>query len=264
MAPEIKAKNPVISAVIIDDEPIARKIIRDYLKEEESIDVIGECGNGADAVVMILEKKPDLVFLDIQMPEMDGFEVIDTLGVNNLPFIIFVTAYDQYAVKAFEINALDYLLKPFDDDRFFGSIRRAVEYIHAKKNYRSELFNLLRDHKKKQKYLNRILIKTGGRYVLLKTGDIQYIEAAADYARIFTGKKESSLIRDTMNNIENRLNPDVFIRIHRSYIVNIEFIKEFQPWDKNNYIIVLKNGTELKLSRKHKDRLFEIFDQPSI
>lgn len=263
MVPEEKLQNEVISAVIIDDEPIARKIIRDYLKNNESIDIIGECGNGADAVVMILEKKPDLIFLDIQMPEMDGFEVIETLGIDNLPFIIFVTAYDRYAIKAFEINALDYLLKPFDDDRFYSSISRAVQHIQTKRNYKSELFNLLKGYKKKQKYLNKVLIKTGGRYLLLKTGDIQYLEAAADYVKVFTEKNESFLIRDTMNNLENRLNPDIFLRIHRSYIANIECIKEFQPWDKNNYIVVLKNGKELKLSRKYKERLFQIFEQSS-
>ena len=124
----------------------------------------------------------------------------------NLPFIIFVTAHDQYAIKAFEINALDYLLKPFDDDRFYNSINRAIEYIRAKKNYKSEIFHLLENFKEKQKYCNRILIKTGGRYLLLKTNDIHYIEAAADYARVFTGKKESFLIRDTMNSIEKALN----------------------------------------------------------
>ncbi|MFC1725666.1 LytR/AlgR family response regulator transcription factor [candidate division KSB1 bacterium] len=249
----------IIRSIVIDDEPIARNVIKDYLKNEPQIEVIGECGNGADAVIMILEKKPDLVFLDIQMPEMDGFQVIDALGVKNLPFIIFVTAYDQYAIQAFEINALDYLLKPFDDDRFLQAIERVKEFIISNKKMKSQITNLMENVKNKNPYTKRLLIKSEGRFILLKTDEIKYIESASDYVKIFSGD-ESFLMRKTMHSLEERLNPQIFIRIHRSFIVNIDFIKEFQPWDKNNYIVILKDGVELRLSCKYRDRLFEMLD----
>ena len=249
----------IIRCIVVDDEPIARNVIKDYLKDDPLIEVIGECGNGADAVLMVLDKKPDLVFLDIQMPEMDGFQVIDAVGVKKLPFIIFVTAYDQYAIQAFEINALDYLLKPFDDDRFFRSIERAKEFIIANKNMKSELTNLIGNVKNKDPYLKRLLIKSEGRFILLKTDEIKYIESASDYVHVFSGD-ESYLIRETMHSLEDRLDPRIFVRIHRSFIVNIDFIREFQPWDKNNYIVILKDGKELKMSCKYRDRIFEILD----
>jgi two-component system LytT family response regulator len=248
-----------IRALIIDDEPVARNIIKEFLRDDEDLEIVGECGSGSEAFESIPEQKPDLIFLDIQMPEMDGFEVIEALGRENLPHIIFVTAYNQYAIKAFEINALDYLLKPFDKERFRKALLRAKEMIRANETIDDKIKNLVTKFRDEKKYLDRILIKNGGRIFFLKAVEINWIEAAAYYANLHTAK-ESHLIRDTLNNLENKLDPAVFIRIHRSYIVNIEFIKELQPWSKNSYVVILKDNTKLNLSRNYRERLFNLFD----
>ena len=248
-----------VKSIIVDDEPIARSIIKKFLSEEEEIEIIGECGNGIDAVKMILEEKPDIVFLDIQMPEMTGFEVIEEIGYANLPHIIFVTAYDQYAIKAFEINALDYLLKPFDKDRFHNSIVRAKELIGSKNELKEHIKDLIGSINQEAKYLNRILIKSSGRVYFLKTSEISYIEAAAYYVKLHSGKKEH-VIRETLNNLESKLDPEVFVRIHRSHIVNIDYIKELEPWFNNKYLVIMKDGAKLNLSRNFRERLFGLFD----
>lgn len=248
----------MIRSIIVDDEPIARRIIKNFLKDEDDFLIIGECDNGTDALKMIIDKKPDLVFLDIQMPEMDGFDVINALGTDNLPFIIFVTAYDQYAIKAFEINALDYLLKPFDMERFKTALDRAKELITSQHTLNIKIEKLLLDLKQEQKYIKRILLKSRGRVYFLKTEDIQYIEAADYYAKLHTGK-DVHLIREGLSSLENKLDPAMFARIHRSYIVNIEYIKELQPWSKDKYLVILKNGAELNLSKSYRSKLFSIF-----
>ncbi|MFC1493205.1 LytR/AlgR family response regulator transcription factor [candidate division KSB1 bacterium] len=248
----------LIRSLIVDDEIAAREIIKNYLSDDGSFEVIGESGNGIDAVKQIVEKKPDLVFLDIQMPEMDGFEVIGTIGLEDLPHIVFVTAFDQYAIKAFEINAIDYLLKPFDRIRFLSAINRAKEHLLSKKAIENQLSNLLSNIKRESHYLSKIMVKTGGRVYFLKADDIKWIEAASNYIKIFSGR-DSYLVKDTLNNFEKKINPNQFVRIHRSCIINVNFIHEIQPWDKNNHLVILEDGKELKLSRSYKDKIFDLF-----
>ncbi len=251
-----------IQSLIVDDELAARELIKNYLAGDASFIVTGEASNGIDAIKQIIKKKPDLVFLDIQMPEMDGFEMIETIGLDNLPYIIFVTAYDQYAIKAFEINALDYLLKPFDRKRFLSAINRAKEHLLSKKTIENQITSLLSNIKKETKYLSKIMIRTGGRIFFLNDDDIKWIEAASNYIKIFSGN-DNYLVKDTLGNFEKKINPDKFVRIHRSCIINIDFIREIQPWDKNNHLVILDNGKELKLSRSYKDRIFDLFGSRS-
>ena len=246
----------MIKSVIVDDETIARDLIKKFLENEKDISVIGECDNGEDAVKLILEKKPELVFLDIQMAEMNGFDVIDTVGPENMPYVIFITAYDKYALKAFEINALDYLLKPFDNERFQISLKRAKSLIYSDSTLSSKIHSLLSGLKSKESFIKRILIKERGRIFFIKTEEIRWIEAAEYYLKIHTDK-EDHLIREGINNIEEKLDPSEFIRIHRSFIVKIDQIKEFQLWRKNQYAAILKDGTRLNVSRSYHAKVID-------
>ncbi|MCP4723840.1 MAG: response regulator [bacterium] len=246
--------------MVVDDEPLARDRIRDLLEDETEFDVIGESCNGLEAVKHITEKQPDLIFLDVQMPEMDGFEVLDTIYKENMPHVIFITAYDQYALRAFEVHALDYLLKPFDQKRFKKSIIRAKEQIDQIKNntITTRFKELLHELKTSQKFLERLVIKSEGRIFFVKTEEISWIEAAGNYVTVHVNGEEH-LIRDTMNCMERKLDPEKFIRIHRSRIVNIEHIKEIQPFYNGENLIILNSGTELTLSRKYREKLKELF-----
>jgi two-component system LytT family response regulator len=244
-----------IKILIVDDEQPARKKVRSFLKEQAGIDSIIEAENGIEAVEKIQQHKPDLVLLDIQMPDMTGFEVIETIGIENMPVVVFVTAYDQYAIDAFEVQAIDYLLKPFDQERFQKSFNRALEQIELKKNNVAILKNLLKEIKSEKKYLDRIMVNIGHRFFYVRTRDIIYISAEEKYVNVHT-EKDRYLIRETMNNLEQQLDPFKFKRIHRSYIVNIDFIKEMQPWSHGDYVVILKNGTKLTMSRRFRDRLF--------
>lgn len=250
-----------IRTLIVDDEPLARMRIRDLLKHESDVEIVGESGNGLEAVSAIQDESPDLVFLDVQMPEMDGFEVLKTVGVKQMPQVIFVTAYDQYALHAFEVHALDYLLKPFDHPRFQKALARAKEYIHLKKNggFNDRLRELLHDIKSESKYVDRFIIKSEGRIFFLKSLEIDWIEAAGNYVTIHTGN-EAYTQRETMTGLEKKLDPNRFIRIHRSKIVNIDRIKEMKPWFRGEYVIVLKDKTELPLSRKYREKLKTSFN----
>jgi two-component system, LytTR family, response regulator len=253
-----------IKTLIVDDEPIARERVRRMVREESDIEVIGECGNGAEAAIFINENKLDLVFLDIQMPEMNGFEVLKSIEPNKTPAIIFVTAYDQYAIRAFDVHAIDYLLKPFNRQRFQHSVERAREQIEQSRGGKMDerLALLLADLKTSKKYLERLVVKSVGRIFFLKTTEVDWIEAAGNYAKLHVGR-ESHLIRETMNGLEAKLNPDVFLRIHRSTVVNIDRIKELHPLFSGDYTVMLKNGVELTLSRNYRDRLLELFEKSS-
>jgi len=253
-----------ITALIVDDEPLARQFIRRMVEDDRSIEIVGECGNGREAVAAVLKKKPDLVFLDIQMPEMDGFATIEALGVENLPTVIFVTAYEQYAIRAFEIHALDYLLKPFDLPRFEKAMRHAKERFADRRHDRSEqkqIAALLENVKEMPRFLDRLVIKAGGRIVFLKTEDLDWIQADDKYVHLHSGSK-SHLVRQTLSAMEAQLDPQKFIRIHRSAIVNIERIKELQPMFTGEHTIVLEDGTKLTLSRSYKTKLFELLGNP--
>ncbi|MFC2135495.1 LytR/AlgR family response regulator transcription factor [Bacteroidota bacterium] len=252
-----------ISAIIVDDEELARTRIRRLLNDEKDIEIVTECSNGLEAVKAINDFKPDLVFLDIQMPEMDGFEVMENLGPGDLPFIIFVTAYDKYAIKAFDVHAIDYLLKPFDDDRFFNSIDHAREKINIKgsDNFTDKILNILNNYKTdKPKFKERLLIKTEGRFYFVKASEIIRIKAAGKHIDIRTTEK-SHLMRKTMNEIESQLNPDQFIRIHRSAIINIDQIKEIQYWYKNEYIFILNNDEKIASSSSYRKNLDGVLDR---
>jgi two-component system LytT family response regulator len=242
--------------LIIDDEPLARARIRDLLKDERQFEIIGESCNGNDAVMIIEEKKPDLIFLDVQMPELNGFDMLEKIHVDEMPQVIFVTAYDKYAIRAFEYHALDYLLKPFDRNRFRNTLKRAKEQINLRrtKNLRYQLRELLDDVKPTSKYLERIVVKSAGRIIFLKTEQIHWIEAAGNYVMLHVNE-DNHLIRETMTEMERKLNPNKFMRVHRSAIVNIDYIKEIQPWVNHEYLVVLKDDTKLTLGRKYRDNL---------
>jgi len=246
-----------INILIVDDEQPARKKIYSYLKQENGIDSIIEAENGIEAVQKIQAKNFDLVFLDIQMPGMNGFEVIETVDIENMPAVVFVTAYDQYAIDAFDVQAIDYLLKPFDQERFRKSFNRALEQIRLKNTNAAIFKSLLNEIKKKRQYLQRIMVNIGHRFFFVTTSDIMYISSEEKYVNLHTAK-ESYLVRDTMNNMEQQLDPSKFKRIHRCYIVNLDFIKELEPWSHGDYVVILKNETKLTLSRRFRDRLFDL------
>lgn len=245
-----------IRALIVDDEPLARQRIRQLLADEPGFEVAGEAGNGLEAVTLIESLKPDLVFLDIQMPELDGFGVIEAIGADRMPPTLFVTAFDAHAVKAFEVHAMDYLLKPFDRDRF----RRALAWVrdHPQVLGREEggFKSLLTELEPAQTRPDRFLVRSGDRWVLVKTHAIQWVEAEDNYVRLHV-EGASHLLRHTMSGMLSRLDPKQFKRIHRSAIVNLDFIKELQPWSGGDLAVMMRDGTRLTLSRTYRDQFAE-------
>jgi two-component system LytT family response regulator len=242
--------------LIVDDEHPARKKIISFLKELNENITIEEAGNGNEAIEKIKEGKPDLVLLDIQMPGINGFGVIEQIGAGKMPPVIFITAYDQYAIDAFEVHAVDYLLKPFDKERFFKSLNRAKEQIGLKRENVDNIKLIIEEFKKEEKYLSRLLVNVGTKYFFINTADIIFISAEEKYIMIHA-EKGKYLLRETMNNIESSLEPSKFYRVHRSFIVNIEWIKEMQPWSHGDFVIILKNGEKIQMSRRYKERLFK-------
>jgi two-component system LytT family response regulator len=253
-----------IKTLIVDDEPLARERIKRFLKKETDIEIVGECADGLEAVEKIRQLKPHLVFLDIQIPELDGFGVLEEVGVEEMPAVVFVTAYDQYALKAFDFHALDYLLKPYDAERFGRAVERARTQILSgqSSDIDQRLLSLLENLKTEQKYLERLMIKSQGRVFFLRAEEIDWIEAEGNYVRLHVGK-ESHLLRETMNHLASRLDPAKFLRIHRSTLVHIERIKELQPMFSGDYTVILRDGTELTLSRTYRDNFLELFDNAS-
>lgn len=245
-----------LKILIADDEKPARKKILSFLKNTDGNFDLIEAENGIDTVEKILNGKPHLVFLDIQMPGITGFEVIENIGIEKMPVVVFVTAYDQYAVNAFEVNAVDYLLKPFDKERFFKSFNRAKEQIDFKNKKNELIKNLLNEIKKEKRQLERILVNTGSRYFFVNVSEILFISAEEKYVELNTAKGKY-LLRETMTKLEEELDPNKFARIHRSYIVNIEHIGEIQPWSHGDYIVIMKNGEKLSMSRRFRQNLFD-------
>ena len=245
-----------IRTLIVDDEPLARERIRKLLQKEADIEVVGECADGNEALAAIREQKPDLVFLDVQMPELDGFGVLEQLGRGAMPAVVFVTAHDKFALRAFEVHALDYLLKPFDSERFRKALERARDRIQRAHpgDLGRRISELLADLKTGVKPQHRLAIKSGGRLLLLKIEEIDWIEAADNYVNLHVGN-ESHLHRETMATLADKLPADKFMRISRSTIVNIERIKELQPLFHGEYAVILRNGTRLTLSRSHREEL---------
>jgi two-component system, LytTR family, response regulator len=252
-----------IKTLIVDDEPLARRNLRLLLEKDPQIEILEECRNGREAVKAINTLSPDLIFLDIQMPAMDGFDVLQRVGPEHIHAIIFVTAFDQYALKAFDVHALDYLLKPFDDDRFAHALERAKAQIQSREinNLSGQLLSLLEEREterkgpaQQQNYLTRLMIKVSGRVVLLKVDEIDFIEADGNYAKLHVGRK-AHLLREKMHDLEGRLDPSTFVRIHRSTIVNLDRIREMHSHFNGDYIVVLEDGRQLRLSRSRREHL---------
>ena len=225
-----------MKVVIVDDEPLARQVVRMLVESDRELAIAGEC-SGIDAAEVIAREKPDILFLDIQMPEVDGFDVLERVGADTVPAVVFVTAHDDYALRAFEVHALDYLLKPFDDRRFFAALSRAKERVRAKSP---------------SSFVRRFLVRTRDRVLFLKTDDLEWIEAADYYVSLHTGGK-SYLLRQTMAEIEKQLDPAKFVRVHRSAIVNLERVKEMHPLFRGDSVLVLADGTQLRLSRARRE-----------
>jgi len=251
-------RTPRIRALIADDEPLARERLRMLLKSEDWLEVVEEVGDGLAAIAAIQKLRPDIVFLDVQMPGATGFEVIEAIGPDHMPFVVFVTAYDKYALKAFDVHAIDYLLKPFDKDRFHSGLARARLQLERRSTGELErrLLELVQDLKPASSKIERFVIKSGGRVFFVRAEEIDWIEAAGNYVKLHVGN-EAHLFRETMNALEAKLHTDTFYRIHRSHIVNIERVRELQPWFNGEYVVFLKDGTRLTLSRGYREKLQE-------
>ncbi|MBA3639025.1 MAG: LytTR family transcriptional regulator DNA-binding domain-containing protein [Acidobacteriota bacterium] len=246
-----------IRTLIADDEPLARERLRMLLAAEDWIELVGDASDGVQAIDAIQRLRPELVFLDIQMPGATGFEVIESIGADQMPFVVFVTAYDQYALKAFDVHAIDYLLKPFDKERFRTSLTRARQQLERRTTGELErrLIELMQELRPAAR-MERFVIKASGRVFFVRAEEIDWIEAAGNYVKLHVGS-DAHLFRETMNALESRLHPDTFYRIHRSHIVNIERIRELQPWFNGEYVVFLKDGTRLTLSRGYREKLQE-------
>jgi two-component system LytT family response regulator len=243
-----------IRTLIVDDEALARGRLRQLLQDEPDIEILGECANGLEAVAAMEKTPPDLLFLDVQMPELDGFGVLEAVGSGPMPVIVFVTAHDQFAVRAFEVHAVDYLLKPFDRDRFQKALLRAVEQFRSRDRdaIRQRQSALLADLQS-----TRLAVKSGGHVVWVKLDEIDWIGSADNYAELHVGAK-SHLLRETLGALEARLPPEKFVRISRSAIINSQRIKELHRLFYGGYELVLHDGTRLTLSRRYRDKLKQL------
>lgn len=258
----------MIRTIIVDDEELGRRGVRARLVCESDIEIVAECSSGAAAIESISAFSPDLLFLDVEMPEVGGFDVIDALEPHDLPQLVFVTAHDRFAARAFDVHALDYVLKPIDDERFERTlvrVRRAIAAgTHAsdaafEARVRAAVETARRLRPSTAAPCERIAIRNGGRVLLLAVDDIDWVEAAGDYVTLHAGKREH-LLRETMGSIEKRLDPERFARIHRSTIVRIDRVVEFNATDSGDYVVGLRNGRELKLSRGYRHVLGRFAD----
>jgi len=244
-----------IKVIIIDDETLARDIIKSFLKKYDNIELIAECTNGFDGIKQINELKPDLIFLDIQMPKLTGFEMLEIL--DEPPVIIFSTAFDQFALKAFEVNATDYLLKPYSEERFGEALNKAIKLLGDKPVANLKLENLVKSLEKRNEYLDRVVIKNGQKILIIPVDDISYIEAQDDYTMIYSSKG-NFLKQKTMKYFEENLDPADFIRIHRSYIVKLSEVKQIELFEKESYRVLLNDGKKLQVSKSGYLNLKEI------
>ena len=249
-------------ALIVEDEPLARERLKMFLADEPDVRIVGECADGRAAVSMIRTLGPDLVFLDIQLPELDGFGVVEEVGAERMPMVIFVTAYDRHAMRAFDVCALDYLLKPYKRER----LRRAVERARAQfrsgqgGELRAQLLALLESVRPGPRFVERLMIKSSGRVYFIRADEINWVQAEGNYVRIHAGK-ETHFLRETLGAMEARLDPNKFVRIHRSTIANIESIEELRPLVSGDYVVILRDGERLTMSRSHKDKLLSLFEK---
>jgi len=251
-----------IRAIIVDDEELARSRVRNLLKPEADVEVVAECPDGPAAVTAIRKLRPDLLLLDVQMPEVDGFRVLEMVGDQQRPVVIFVTAYDRYALRAFDALALDYLLKPFNRARFQKALQRARVQIAREQRDRVDerLAALLKQMRAPEQCLDRLVIRSSGRIVFLRTADVQWFEACANYVRLHVGR-ETHMLRGTMNALESQLDPAKFVRIHRSTIVQLDCVKELQSSFDGDHVVVLHDGSRLMMSRGYRHRFDEVFSE---
>ena len=244
-----------LRVLIVDDEPLARERIRELLRASDGIEVVGECADGESAVAAVEVQSPDLIFLDIQMPALDGFDVLEALGAGRLPGIIFVTAFDEYAVRAFETGALDYLLKPVTAERFQAALERAsARLTHRGAADDSALRALLAQLQADRGYVTRFVARDGTRITFVNVTDVDWIDAAGNYARLHAGSR-IHLLRETLKSLESRLDPAEFVRVHRSAIVRLERIGSLEPYFHGEYVVTLRDGTKLTASRSYSARL---------
>ena len=249
---------PALKALIVDDEPVARRRIRALLAEDPDVQVLDECGNGRDAVRLVREGGPDLVFLDIEMPELDGFAVVREIGATRMPMVIFITAHDQYAVDAFRIHAFDYLLKPVERARFHETLARAKSRLREGRpeEIGAQLTRLLEHLAARAPRTERVPLKVEGRVLFLSPEEIEWIEADDDHARVHAGGR-TYVVRETLSRFEERLPSGRFMRVHRSSIVNVGRIREIQPWFQGDYVIILSDGSKVTTGRSYRQRLQE-------
>ena len=246
-----------LRALIVDDETVARRRIRRLLAAEPDVVVAGECADGAAAVEAMIAQRPHLVFLDVQMPELDGFGVLRRMDPATLPAIIFVTAFDAYALRAFEVHAIDYLLKPFTRERFRLALDRARERIR-RATVDAGLASFTVALRSRPRYLSRLSVRAAGRIIVVDLATVDWIEAADNYVRLHAGSREY-LLRETLGRLEERLDPERFVRIHRSAMVQVDRISELHPASHGDMEVVLRNGTVLTLSRTWRDRVQRLF-----
>ena len=253
-----------IRAAIVDDEPLARRRIRNLLVESGDVAVVAECANGKEAIASLEKSPPDLLFLDIQMPEIDGFDVLQAIGVGHVPAVVFVTAYDKFALRAFEAHALDYLLKPFDDERFETALRRARARIREQQSGDMDrrLEALLGSVRRDRDYLKRLVVPMGHRSVFIRTEQIDWIEADRNYIRLHVSGR-AYLLRENLSRIASALDPTMFCRIHRSTIVNIDRIQSVESLFHGEYVVVLLDGTKLTSGRSYRGSLHAIMGKDS-
>jgi two-component system LytT family response regulator len=252
-----------LTTLLVDDEPLAREGLRMLLSQDPEVSSIHEARDGREAIAAIQELKPDLVFLDVQMPEMDGFSVVKQLGVENMPAVVFVTAHDKYAIAAFEINAIDYLLKPVTEARFSEALVRAKGRLQSRPadEANRQILSLLETIASPRRYLKRLAVRSAGKTIFVDSGDVEWIEAAENYVQLNVGRT-GHLLHVTMNALEKSLDPEVFLRIHRSIIVNVGRIKELQPAMHGEYVVTLENGVRLQSGRAYHERLKALAGNP--
>ena len=246
-----------LRVLIADDEPLARAKLRDMLRDEPDFEVAGECRDGVEVVRAVGELQPDLVLLDIQMPQLTGIDAVRAIGVDRMPRTVFVTAYGDFAVEAFELHALDYLLKPFDQERFgrtLGRVRAAVAAAGERPRYEAELSSFLREMGARSPHVKRFLVKRGGEYLFVRTGEIDWIQSADNYVALHCGDRRY-MIRETLSGVEARLDPEQFLRVRASAIVNLERVAAIRPWSGTEFEFVLHGGAKVLSSRRFRDRI---------
>jgi len=254
-----------IRALIVDDEPLARSWVRRQLDEDDDVEVVGEAEDGFKAVTAVEELGPDLLFLDVQMPGVDGFGVLEMLGGESVPAVVFVTAFDRYAVRAFEVNATDYVMKPFSRERFRKALERVKERLRPTRRAAGPdagVQGLMTHLRSSGRYPQWLLVKSGGKSVFVKVREIDWVEAARNHVVLHAGARELPF-RATMKGLEDSLDPALFLRIHRSTIVNIERVQEMEPWFNGEYRVVLKDGKELTLSANYRSALARFRQLPA-